>query len=183
MGATFNEEVWRQRAWGRYTRSQLSGRPQMAGQWARDLIAISDLNKLINWCGTRGLQVVFSKRANGVYDSESKTITISCQTFPQKQLGFLLHECGHHLIGMKEQNDRFGMGYPKGEDPSVAKLLTHKIAILEEECEAWERGRRLAKRLKLSLVWEEFDALRIECLKSYVLWVADGYGYSKERKK
>ena len=72
------------------------------------------------------------------------------------------------------------MGYPKGEDPVIGKLLTHKIAILEEECEAWERGRRLAKRLKLSLVWEEFDALRIECLKSYVLWVADAY---KKRKK
>ena len=88
---------------------------------------------------------------------------------------YLLHECGHHLIGMKEHHERFGQGYPLGNDPAVAKTKAHKVACLEEEFEAWHRGWKLARRLGLAITRSDFDELRIECLKSYIDWAARAY--------
>lgn len=182
LGTAFNEEVWRDRAWARYTKTQLATCPPINSQWAKDLISILNLNTLVRWCTSRGLKVQFNKMENGQYDPTLKTISISCQAFPTKQLLYLLHECGHHLIGSKEKNERFSMGYSHGDDPEFNKLLIHRMAILEEECEAWERGRRLAKRLKLDIIWKDFNLLRLECLKSYVLWTASGYRVRVKKK-
>lgn len=180
MGTSFDRDLWRERAWARYQRAQMGGRPQSEGQWAHDIIAISNLEKLIEWCTTRGLTVTFTRRPNGIYDSESKAIQIAAAALPAKQLMYLLHECGHHLIGMKEHHERFGMGYPQGEDPVVSKTTAHKVACLEEEFEAWHRGWKLSRRLGLAVSRQEYDNLRIECLKSYVDWTAASY---KRRKK
>jgi len=182
LGTAFNEDIWRARAWARYTKSQLAPSPPVNSQWAKDLISILNISNLVKWCTTRGIKVQFNKMENGQYDSILKTISISCQAFPTKQLLYLLHECGHHLIAAKEKNDRFSMGYGRGEDPEVNKLLIHRMAILEEECEAWERGRRLAKRLKLNISWEDFNLLRLDCLKTYVLWTASGYRARTKKK-
>lgn len=181
MGTAFDEKKWRERAWARFTRAQQGGRPQASGQWAKDIIAISNLDKLITWCETRGLTIVFARRQNGLYDPESKTITIAASALPQKQVMYLLHECGHHLIGMKEHHERFGMGYPQGNDPVISKTTAHKVACLEEEFEAWHRGWKLSRRLNLAISRNDYDNLRIECLKSYVDWTAAAYK-RKEKK-
>jgi len=41
---------------------------------------------------------------------------------------------------------------------------------LEEEMEAWQRGRNLAKKLKLRIDEDVLDLIRTNCLKSYVKW-------------
>jgi hypothetical protein len=134
------------------------------------MLTIEHLQKIVDWCESRHLNVVFEKRFAGVYVMETQTIHLTTHVRPEKQLHYLLHEVGHFLIGMKPDHERFGNGYPQGENPKHIKSDVHKIACLEEEFEAWHRGWKLAKRLRLSLDRTSFDRTRIECLKSYVGW-------------
>lgn len=172
----FDAEVWRQRAWDRFrraVRAKSKRRPAIGAeaQWVRDAKYIEKLKIVVDWCEARQLLVIFGRRQNGVYDANTKEIRLACRASPEKQLYYLLHECGHHLIGMKEHHERFGMGYPQ-TDPEVTRTYVHKLACLEEEFEAWHRGRKLARRLSLDIDEEEFDKLRLECLRSYVSWAA-----------
>lgn len=137
-----------------------------------DVLAIQDIEKLVAWCAERCITVTFAKKEDGLYEPETKEITISCRAHPTKQAIYLMHECGHHLIGMKEHHERFGMGYPKVHDPNVVKTNLHRIACLEEEFEAWHRGWKLGRRLALNVKREDFDVVRIDCLKSYMKWAA-----------
>ncbi|HAN16499.1 MAG TPA: hypothetical protein DCP73_13260 [Chloroflexi bacterium] len=82
---------------------------------------------------------------------------------------YMLHECGHHLIGMKEHHQRFGMGYPQ-TDPAVTRTFLHRVSCLEEELEAWHRGWKLSQRIGMSLNRDNFDRVRLECIRSYIKW-------------
>ena len=168
----FDSELWRGRAWARFQRAVQAGgdTKQLEKLWFVETLTVGDLEAVVNWCGSRGLEVDFLKRAGGIYDHSDKKITIVCGAKPQRQLVYLLHECGHHLIGMKEQHERFGMGYPQ-TDPELKKTFLHRVSCLEEELEAWHRGWKLGQRLGLqSLTREAFDAIRLECLKTYIKW-------------
>lgn len=168
----FDVSVWRQRAWDRFKRAARSKRRPAIGaeeQWVRDASYIEKLAVVVDWCEARLLAVVFGRRPSGVYDPNAKEIRLACRASPEKQLYYLLHECGHHLIGMKEHHERFGMGYPQ-TDPEITRTFTHKLACLEEEFEAWHRGRKLARRLGLGIDEDEFDKLRRQCLKTYLSW-------------
>ena len=171
------EQAWRR--FQRYVRKEIKRTPVRGAetQWCRDVFYIEKLNAIVEWCESKGIDVVMAKKANGVYDPGDATITITCRASPEKQLHYLLHECGHHLIGMKEHHERFGKGYPQGNNPKVMNTFEHKLACLEEEIEAWHRGWKLSRRLRLNVDREQFDATRIECLKTYVEWT------SKKRKR
>jgi hypothetical protein len=171
----FDKELWRKRSWDRFqrlVRKQTKKEPTRGAeaQWYRDMLYIEKLDSVVDWCASHGLEVSFAKKANGVYEPESKVITLSCRALPEKQLHYLLHECGHHLIGMKEHHERFGKGYPQGMNPEVMNTFIHRVACLEEEFEAWHRGWKLANRLGLDVDREEFDKTRMDCLKSYIKW-------------
>ena len=65
---------------------------------SRDLVSAKNLSLLVKWCEKRGLTVLFAKHENGTYDECTKTITIAANALPEKQVFYLIHECGHHLI-------------------------------------------------------------------------------------
>jgi len=169
---TLDPGVWRDRAWERLTKSLVSGVEREAAErrWAEDVLHISDLVKVDAWCRSRGISVLFGKKTAGLYDPNSREIVIAVRAHPGRQLCYLLHECGHHLIGMKEHHDRFGEGYPKANDPVVSKTFLHRVSCLEEELEAWHRGWRLARRLNLMIQRDRFDEVKLECVKSYFKW-------------
>lgn len=169
----FNKNLWEERARSRHKKALRRGskdRSAVEAQLERDLKCIRKLSRVVEWCSQKNIAVVFGKKPGGQYDTISRTITIACRAAPEKQLYYLLHECGHHLIGHKEHDERFGMGYPKVEDPDHNGTFHHRFACLEEEIEAWHRGWRLAKRLRLRMDRAEFDHVRLECLRSYVQW-------------
>lgn len=177
--AQFDPVLWRKRAWDRLRRAarKEGGKPTSAQEssWAADWSAITDLEKVVDWCKIRCISVVFDRvepGTAGVFDSGTNVITISSRYSAQKQLITLLHECGHYLLGDKANDDRFKMGYAMHHDEAVTKTFAHKIACVEEEFEAWHRGWRLSRRLGLSLSREAFDDLRLACLKSYIKWSA-----------
>ena len=169
--AQFDVTLWKTRAWDRFSRALRRGvdKRVIEPQWAIDVMAIGDLERIIDWCTSKGICVTFAKKVGGTYDPESKNVVLASRLSPARQVAFLLHECGHHLIGRKEHHERFGMGYPQ-TDPEIKKTFQHRVAVLEEELEAWHRGWKLAERLDLSLGRETFDDIRLECLKSYIKW-------------
>jgi len=167
----FDANLWRARSWARFERAIQQGGEQqpLEKQWFEEVQCITDIGLLVDWCASRGLAVLFGKKQNGTYDSVGKRIVIACHARPKRQLAYLLHECGHHLIGMKEHHQRFGMGYPQ-TDPEVRRTFLHRVSCLEEELEAWHRGWKLSRRLNLSLDRATFDTIRLECIKSYIKW-------------
>ena len=166
----FNKQLWKERAADRCDRA--ADKPRAKRQRSRDDAAIERLAVVVDWCRSKHIEVMFGKIPGGSYNAIEKTIRISCRSLPEKQLHMLLHECGHHLIGFDEADERFGMGYPYVEDPNINTTFHHRIACLEEEIEAWNRGWKLAKRLDLDLSRHDFDRVRLECLRTYVKWAA-----------
>ena len=176
MPTAFNPGVWKDRAWKRLTRTiERKGDPPsvrsfVEEQWHNDLMHIDKLGLLVDWCHKKKLSVVFSGKTIGVYDPDLRQISVSLRASPERQVYFLLHEIGHHMIGMDPAHERFGIGYPQGNVPEITKTFAHRIACLEEEFEAWHRGWRISKRLKLDLNRAKFDEVRLECLRSYLNW-------------
>lgn len=181
----FDSELWRSRAWARHQRALASSKVQKSSanaKYERDLAAISGLTTLVTWCVEHGLQVEFKKIDAGEFDPEEKLIKISSRLSPERQLFFLLHESGHFLIGDKKKHQRFGMGWPQIGRSKIKRTFHHRIDVVDEELEAWFRGRKLSKRLKLRINLKRFDAFRTEALKTYLKWALkiDGYGDDDE---
>ena len=168
---TFDPDTWRRRAWSRFERDLHAECDSKAAErrWYLEVVAIANLELLIGWCASKGIAVAFGKKQNANYDPANKRIVVSCHALPERQLMYMLHECGHHLIGMKEHHQRFGMGYPQS-DPAVTRTFLHRVSCLEEELEAWHRGWKLSQRIGLSLSRESFDRIRLECIRSYIKW-------------
>ena len=168
----FNEETWKKRAEARRVKAQRAGRSpvKVESQWEDDVRFINALRVVVEWCEARSLTVEFRNQHGGVYYPAYGRITISERASPKLQLHYLLHECGHHLVFSHPGNpNRFEMGYPQ-TDKEVTRKFQHRLACLEEEMEAWQRGRNLAKKLKLKFNEDNLESLRIHCLGSYVRW-------------
>lgn len=175
--AAFDPDVWRARAWARYQKLVKSGNKKLSAvrQWERDVKHISFLESLILWCNERNIEVDFAKQMGGIYFPEEKRIRLSGRLSPEKQVFVLLHECGHHLIGDKEKHERFGMGYSRVDsDPTITRTFRHKCDIIDEEYEAWHRGFKLAKRLRLKIDKDRYDKHRAEMIKTYLVWALKG---------
>ena len=171
----FDKKLWLERAGARLRRRSRRGasaeeKKDAEEKWADDVANIKRLERLIDWCVSKGLTVSFGKKKGATYLTSDKSISIAGRMSPAKQLCYLLHECGHHLIGYTEDDERFGMGYPRHEDSSVNTTFHHKMACLEEEIEAWNRGWNLSKRIGLNIPRDSFDVIRLDCLRSYVSW-------------
>lgn len=177
--AFFDKELWEFRAQKRHARGVGSSPP--TGGLTIEMKAISGLSTLIAWCTERGTNVEFvrlPRHMGAVYDSEQNYVKVSSRALPEKQLCILLHECGHMLIGNRRQHERYGMGHHQ-KDPDVRRTLHHRFDVLDEEMEAWFRGMKLARRLKIKLDKETFHSTRLSFLKDYVKWVLEPGNFDK----
>jgi len=171
--AIFDHDVWAARAWDRHNKTIQAGgdAEKSSAKWAEEVKAIGALRVVVDWCAARSLIVTFSKRSGAIFFPSSKEIKISGRASPIRQLHCILHECGHCLIGDKDKTERFGMGYGN-EDKHAKKTMHHRVDILEEEFEAWHRGWKLAKRLKVLDASDKasYDKTRVSMLMTYVKW-------------
>lgn len=169
----FNASRWQDRATSRRDRARDKCEPayEVELNYHRNLLAISDMESTIEWARARGVKVFFVKTQGATYHVGLKMVTICSMLPPVNQSIVLLHEIGHHLIGHRgDEDDRFVAGYLQQNTPSANKNFRHRLACIEEEIEAWNRGWKLAKRLDLRLERKEFDEFRVKCLKSYMQW-------------
>lgn len=114
------------------------------------------------------------------YVPETGDVKMSSRFSPERQLFLLLHECGHMLIGNRRKHERYGMGYTKQNDPQICKTLHHRFDVLDEEMEAWFRGLKLARRLKLKIDKSTFHSFRLSRLKTYAKWAIEPKHFENE---
>lgn len=179
--STFNIDKWKSRAVKRFNAAIDNGKSASVAtrKFSDDIKHIEALNTTITWCTKRGVKVIFGRTAP-CFVPETKVIMLNATATPMQQLFFLLHETGHMLIGTK--NERFAMGY-RQSDPSVTKTFRHKLDIIDEEFEAWDRGWRLSKRLGLQISRDEYQKLRCSSMKTYLKWGLNIDGYRPADEK
>jgi hypothetical protein len=176
--ADFALEVWKSKAADRAARAPRALKAKAARRLKRDTRFINGLSVIIEWCQKQGYAVTFGKTPNGgILDTANKSIQINCHLTPENQVYNLAHECGHILIGTREKDQRFGMGYT-ADEPNEKKTLVHRIDVVDEEFEAWERGRKLAGRLGVRIDKKSFHRARAQYIKTYMKWAlqVDGHG-------
>ena len=166
MSSSFNKDVWKKRAQERHEKSKKKSPANLK----RELAYVDHLSTAIEWCDSKNIEVSFGKQYGSTYFTDTQKISINARLLPERQFYMLLHEAGHHLIGERDRHERYGMGY-SAEDAGTKRSLVHRVDILDEEIEAWFRGRKLAERLGIDLDKDAFDDLRAKAIKTYVQWV------------
>jgi len=172
----FNPELWRKRSWAKHQRSSLN-KDEADRQRLDDERGIANLERIVRWCDGRGVEVVFCRRSGAVYLGQQNMIRVSDRMSPRLQAYFLLHECGHFLVGARDKHERFGMGWHT-DDERDKRTFHHRCDVVEEEFEAWYRGWRLAQRLRLDIDKGDYDRIRIKNLKTYLCWSLKVNGFS-----
>ena len=139
-----------------------------------DVRSIVSIGAVVSWCARRRVSVSFTRSPGAQYDDATRTIQVNGRLRPETQLHMLLHECGHHLV-TSGTHGRFPRGY--GAVGAVKRSTAHRIDVLDEELDAWDRGLRLARRLNLGVDSTRYADTRAKCVRSYALWVAKVEGY------
>lgn len=150
-------------------------------QLAKDLRAIAGLEKLLDWTTAHNVSVGFEPDGDIALYPDIRYVKMSSRARPERQLYLLLHECGHFLIGSnRSPSERFGKGYSmmRAAHPSFLRSAVHRIDVLDEELEAWARGRKLAKKLRIAVDPNVWEKVRIECIKTYIKWACKAGGYT-----
>jgi hypothetical protein len=182
--AEFNSQVWVNRAWARHHKRVEGKSPEKrlaeAKKLTTDLDSISGIETVVGWCAFRRIRVVITTKSDGVYDPGLGEIHINSRQSIENQLYTLLHECGHLLIDDRSQTTefRFRKGYYV-LDKEVRKSFVHRVSIVDEEFEAWARGRKLARKLGVKINDDVFDELKAKFLKSYMLWAVGDPKYQE----
>lgn len=134
--------------------------------------------KLLDWVTvTKDYDVYIYPKANDEFHRGKKRICINSSLGVEKRLYSLMHECGHLLIqDNKKRYEKQFASHAKREiwrDGRKNKTDKYKISIIEEEYEAWRRGKKLAKRLGINFDEDRFDQYRAHCIMSYLFWATE----------
>lgn len=158
--AQFDLQQWTRKAWT-LKRGSLFGR----------LKAVEGIKRVVTWAKKRGFKVDF-RPCGGEYGLcfyDNREIIVDPRLSLETQLYVLLHECGHALI---DSGQHLRLTWPRGYDAAENgysdKGYRHMLAIVVEEIEAWNRGKKLASRLKLDLNEKAFELIRDKLLKSHI---------------
>jgi hypothetical protein len=129
------------------------------------------LESLIVWAINRGYHVELANQGDNCICHISKLIEINSSCSLDKQVIYLLHECGHALIFDNGSVYNFDEKRNSKKN-SVAK----KVFTVIEEIEAWKRGRELANRLHIPIDDEDWEKSMVKALKKYINWASDYKG-------
>ena len=129
--------------------------------------------KLLQWIKLKGFR--FQESDEDLYEPIKKIVTCNKRLSEENKLYSTLHECGHLLV---QQNT---FSYEKRYKSQVEGLFDRRkcrsvrwrIDFLKEEYDAWDRGYRLAKRLKIPINRERYHNYASKCLATYCRWVVD----------
>lgn len=140
------------------------------------------ISKLVDWICVRGWSVEFDYLGQDEMDPALKIISISTRQGFEKQLYTLLHECGHVLV--QKNTISYNKKYPatakmnsyKSINKQLERSPKYKVDIISEEIDAWDRGRKLAKRLDIYINNEKYNDMSSKCIYSYIGWAAGTSG-------
>jgi hypothetical protein len=127
------------------------------------------LDILVVWATDRGYHIDFVDRGDNCICYITKIIEINKNQTPEHKLHCLLHECGHALIF----NNGSSHDFKKTRDKSFNKTSrAYRVYTVLEEGEAWDRGRRLARRLSIPIDEEKWERGKVRALMKYINWAS-----------
>ena len=129
--------------------------------------------KLLDWIKKKGF--TYEEGKQDLYEPTEKKICVSKRLNKQNKLYSALHECGHLLVqrNVFSYEKRYKSQVDGIFDKRKCRSLRWRIDFLKEEYDAWDRGYKLAKRLKIPISKERYYDYASKCLESYCQWVVD----------
>jgi hypothetical protein len=125
------------------------------------------IERLTEFCSIHSWRVVYSNKNKDYY--HNNVITLYRKRRAEILYYIFLHEIGH--AWMLECDFTYHDRYSElVRNPLRYATVTYKIAKVQEEIEAWEVGKRLAKSLGLRVNESKFEKIRAECLADYMNW-------------
>ncbi len=126
-------------------------------------MGIRAVNKVIRFIESRDVEV--RKGRDNVYYPEDEVIIYNAQGNYNGQLYTLLHEAGHFL---QSRSRNFTAMNPIYEDVDLLYTNYQKFRLLEQEMDAWDRGLKLAKYLKIKIDIIDYRKCAAHFIMQYV---------------
>lgn len=131
-----------------------------------------DFKKIKRWVENKGFDLVVSN--DGDYVSfVDKVVVVNKRSSKENMIFSLLHECGHICQRQKMRNyfNDFKHQLLGNDDRRKSRSYSYRVSVLEEEFDAWKRGRRLAKRLKINIDEDNYQRYKSRCIVTYAEWL------------
>ncbi len=141
------------------------------------------MDKLRCWLAARrvGLDIRPKGEDCFVYEegATSAVVRLNASSTKSERLFTALHECGHVQVwlGRRKRPEHRIAGCSLRELEEAKgrwrpRTVRRRLATMEEEIDAWTRGLRLARRLRIRLKNDAFEASRARALMTYARWLA-----------
>jgi len=103
---------------------------------------------------------------SGEFQAETMCITMKRGLSPRDRINYLLHEMGHVSIYQDGLTETRYHGETDSPD------IPARLSLLDEEFEAWDRGRSIAAHARIPLD-QSFNDAMVHSMTEYVKWVLD----------
>jgi hypothetical protein len=127
--------------------------------------------KIRSWLRKRGYKLVFGKKNNDVCFTE-KVVNVQRSLGSESKAATLLHECGHILVHLSRRKSKktcvAGASWTEWLRLNDSRTKHTQLLTLQEEMAAWDRGYKLASRLKIRLPSKMKRNVRTKSLMTYV---------------
>ena len=122
---------------------------------------------VVEWAESRGYYVIVNGEDDCV-DANEKIIEIDEKnTDIELRTYVILHEAGHVLV----YNSPGDMKLLPGEMRNNKDLTKEqKVLVVEEEMEAWKRGKKLGRRLMIPINEEKWEKEKAQAITNYMKW-------------
>ena len=128
------------------------------------------LEAICVWLHGQGFCVSFEIDGDDALYRSTKFISIKNTRSIESQIHILLHECGHVLIG---NSDLIINGEKEVLSRYNEKSKIYKTFTIIEEVEAWRRGLKLARKLKIPINKEKWNRDMARALETYMRWAVN----------
>jgi len=136
------------------------------------------LRKIEAWLERRGYSLDVSRlHKEDVVHFDERVVRLRGAASAGVRTAVALHECGHVLVWLQRRQrpravvaGRTLKQFMRAAQTDRTKCET--LRTFEEELEAWNRGERLAARLKIGLrgaQGERFQRMKVRCLATYAV--------------
>jgi len=99
---------------------------------------------------------------------EKKLFVMSDKISDEISTYHLLHELGHTKVLQKKKTYSEYYSYIFENFSPIS--LTHKIAIIQEELDAWREGLKLARQLGIHIDRRKWEIAKTKCISTYLSW-------------
>lgn len=123
--------------------------------------------KIKKWSNKKKYTIKFGRVDQCDYDLKEIVVNRN-----QKDINIIysaLHECGHVILGSKKSYHKKFKSVVKADiDGRHSRSNIYRYKKLKEEIDAWERGYKLSKKLKLDINKDEYDVYASKYVNTYI---------------